>query len=263
MSIGFWTILRRIGVMLGWLLAGLCLQAVAVAQSDGMGEPAVAMGGQGVQGTVTSVATDRVTLKTERGEVYQVALSPNTRVLKNRESIKLSEIHPGDGIGAMGELDAPNKTIHALYLMVIDAEQIKKAREALGKTWITGTVTAIDETRITVLRPDQVRQVISVDEDTSFRRGGHSFQMALGGGSNGGLGSGRNGAAANQDAGESVTLLDVKVGSLVAGPGSLKKGVFVPTTLGISDASARGRHRPNGATGTGSAPAAAGELKGR
>ncbi len=216
--------------------------------------------GRGVQGTVTSVTKDRLTLKTERGELYQVALSPNTRVLKNREPIKFAEIHPGDGIGAMGELDASSKTVHALYLVVIDAEQIKKAREGLGKTWITGTVTAIDDTRITVLRPDQVRQVISVDEDTSFRRGGRSMQMAMGGELLGGGRTGVTSPSSAQDAGESVTLLDVKVGSLVAGPGSLKKGIFVPTTLGISDASARGHRRQNG---SGSSAPETGENKGR
>ncbi len=198
-------------------------------------------------------------MKTERGELYQVALSPNTRVLKNREPIRLTEVHFGDGIGAMGELDVPNKTVHALYLVVVDAEQVKKAREALGKTWISGTVTAIDETRITVLRPDQVSQVIAVDEDTSFRRGGRSMQMAMGGGASGGGRAGAASQGAAQDAGESVTLLDVKVGSLVAGPGTLKKGVFVPTTLGIGEAYAHGRRRQGG--GAGSTPGTTGEPK--
>ncbi len=249
----FSLVVQRSGKALLWLLAAIALPAAAMAQLDGGGEPAVAMGaGRGVQGTVTAVTADHLTLKTEHGEVYQVAISPNTRVMKNRAPIRLNEVHPGDGIGAMGELDAPNKTVHALYLMVVDAEQIKKAREALGKTWISGTVTAINETRITVLRPDQVSQVIAVDEDTSFRRGGRSLQMAMGG--NGGAqGSGRSGAApqgAAQEAGESVTLLDVKIGSVVAGPGTLKNGVFVPTTLGISEASARGRRRQGGAAGS-------------
>ena len=262
MSMGLSWVARRVGVVLVWIVAGLGAETAAMAQFDGGGEAAVAMGaGRGVQGTVTSVTADHLTLRTERGELYQVVLSPNTHVLRNREQIKLTEVHPGDGIGAMGELDAPNKTVHALYLVVVDAEQIKKAREALGKTWISGTVTAIEETRITVLRPDQVSQVIEVDEDTSFRRGGRSMQMAMGG--NAGTSGGRTGEApqsASQDAGESVTLLDVKVGSLVAGPGFLKHGVFVPTTLGIGDASARGRRRQGGAGG--SAPAqATGEPK--
>ncbi len=259
MSKRFSLVARRSGTALLCLSASIGLPRAAAAQFDGGGEPAVAMGvGRGVQGIVTAVTPDHLTLKTERGEVYQVAISANTRVLKGREPIRLAEVHTGDGIGAIGELDAPNKTVHALYLMVVDAEQIKKAREALGKTWISGTVTAIDETRITVLRPDQVSQVIAVDEDTSFRRGGRSMQMAMGGG--GAQGGGRAGATP-QDAGESVTLLDVKVGSLVAGPGTLKKGVFVPTTLGIGEASARGRRRQGGGAGSTPAPGTTGEPK--
>ena len=73
-------------------------------------------------------------------------------------------------MGAMGELDAPKKTMHALFVAVVDAEQVKKMREDLGKTYITGKVTAIDEVKLTVLRPDHVSQVIEVDETTSFRK---------------------------------------------------------------------------------------------
>ena len=241
---------------------------IAAAQGDGGDPPTVVLGaGRGVQGTVTAVTTDHLTLRTERGETYQVAVSPNTRVMKSRSPIRLADVHPGDGVGAMGELDSPNKTVHALYLVVVDADQVKKAREALGKTWISGKVTAIDETRITVLRSDQVSQVILVDEDTSFRRGGRALQMAVGGGALTDQGSAPTSAPASaQDAGESVTLADLKVGFLVAGPGALKNGVFVPTVLGISDpATGRGgrRRQGNSAAGSDPFPAAPAEPKQR
>lgn len=216
----------------------------AKAQMNGEpGGPAMAMGaGRGIQGTVIAVSGDRLTVKTERGEIYGVAVSPNTRVMKDQATIKLAQIHAGDGVGAVGELDAPNKTMHALYLMVVDAEQIRKARETLGKTWISGTVTAIEDTRLTILRPDQVSQVIAVDEDTSFRRGGRGMPMGLSG--KGGARTGGGPESPPQDGGESVTLGDVKVGLLVTGTGTLKGGIFVPTMLGISDPGAgRGRRR--------------------
>ena len=256
MSMEFSMFARRVGAALVWSVAASGIAGTAAAQLDGGGEPAVAMGaGRGVQGTVTAVTADHLTLKTERGEIYQVAISPNTRVMKSRDPIRLTDVHAGDGIGVMGELDVPNKTVHALYLMVVDADEIKRARAALGKTWISGKVTAIDETRITVLRPDQVSQTISVDEDTSFRRGGRGMQMAAGG-----SGAGISPQASAQDAGESVTLADLKVGDLVAGPGALKNGVFVPATLGMSDpATARGRRRQGG--GAAGSVSAASELK--
>lgn len=244
MRVGSGWVARRTPIAVFLVLTSLAIGSQATAQRDGeAGEPAMLMGaGRGVQGTVTTVAGDHLAVKTERGETYQVAVSANTRVMKDGATIKLAQIRTGDGVGAVGELDAPNKTVHALFLMVVDVEQIRKAREALGKTWISGTVTAIEETRLTILRPDQVKQVIAVDEDTSFRRGGRELPIGLGG-----MGGSRTRGGPEsppQDGGESVTLGDVKVGFLVTGTGTVKGGIFVPTMLRISDpAVQRGRKR--------------------
>ncbi len=51
--------------------------------------------------------------------------------------------------------------------------------------------------------------------------------------------------------GESITLMDVKVGDVVAGQGGLKGGVFVPTLLRVGDAAAGQRRRRS--TGAGAA----------
>ncbi len=243
------------------IAAALSIAVPATAQM-GDGNQAMAMGGgRMVRGTVTAAAADHLSVKTETGEVYEVLITPNTQVRKGRDLMKVADIHAGDGIGAMGEMDAPKKTVHALMVMVVDAEQIKKAREAMGKTVISGTVTAIDELKITVKRTDDVIQTIQVDEDTSFRRGGRGMGVAFaadGMGGGGGFGGGRGqrpggaGAAAppQANAGESLTLADVKVGSVIAGQGALKNGVFVPTQLAISDPAAAGaqqrRRRPDG-----------------
>jgi hypothetical protein len=233
-------------------------------------------GGQMVRGTITAVAADHLTVKTESGEVYQVALSANTRLTKERQPVKVADIKVGDGLGAMGVLDAPTKTVHAVFVGVIDAEQVKKAREDMGKTYITGKVTAIDmdALKVTVMRPDGVSQVIGVDEQTSFKRGGRGMAaMASGGGviemggggrGNGaGQGSGTGSAtgngtgAGNTGGGESITLADVKVGDVVAGRGGLKNGTFVPTELGVMDPATMGQRRRRSAdgSGTGAAPA--------
>ncbi len=206
-------------------------------------------GGQMIRGTVTAVAPDHLTVKTEEGEVYQVAVSANTRVMKDRQPLKVAEIKAGDGIGAMGVMDAPAKTVHAVFVAVVDAEQVKKAREDLGKTYITGRVTAIDmdEARVTVKRPDGVSQVIQADEGTSFKRGGRRVQTAANGTPSTGIG------------GESITLADVKVGDMVGGRGAMKGGMFVPAELRVMDASAagQGQGRRRGA-GNGSPDASAG-----
>ncbi len=237
--------------MLVWAVVSVpLLVPAAMAQAgdpqDSGNAPAVAMGGaRMVRGTVTAVAADHLTMKTTAGDVYQVVLSPNTQVRKGREQVKAADIHVGDGLGAMGEIDQPKKTVHALMIALVDAEQVKKAREAMGKTFISGTVTAIDELKLTIKRTDDMVQVIQVDEDTSFKKGSRGMSMALGAD---GLGGG--GAVAVPTApenAESLTLADVKVGSVVAGEGKLKNGVFVPTTLVIGEAGQqRQRRRPEG-----------------
>jgi hypothetical protein len=268
------------------IAAVIALPVVVVAQSgqdgqEGMRQGGVAFaGGQMVRGTVTAAAADHLTLKTETGDVYQVVVSANTRLTKERQPVKVVDIKVGDGVGAMGVLDAPTKTVHAVFVGVVDAEQLKKAREDMGKTYITGKVTAIDldGLKVTVMRPDGVSQVIGVDEQTSFKKGGRGmaamasggvFEMGGGGGrENGGNGAGAgngsgmgsgNGARAGGGSGaggggESITFADVKVGDTVAGRGGLKNGTFVPTELGVMDPAAMGQRRRRAAEG-GGAPA--------
>jgi hypothetical protein len=226
--------------LLAVLAMALLLPGVARAQ-DEQESRAVFAGGQMVRGTVTATEADRLTVKTEAGEVYQVAVSANTRVTKDRQPMKIADIKAGDGVGAMGVMDAPTKTIHAVFVAVVDAEQVKKAKEGLGKVYITGKVTAIDDVKVTVARPDGVSQVIEVDEGTSFKRGGRGMAAILNG--SGAIEAGGDA----ETGGESITLADVKVGDTVAGRGALKSGVFVPTELRVMDRSAMGQRRRRGA----------------
>jgi hypothetical protein len=247
-SIKIWIAMMAVAAGMSGITAA---QAPAGAGAGGQMGTGGFAGGQMVRGTVTAVAADKLTMKTDAGDVYQVALSANTRMMKGRQPVKVTDIKAGDGIGAMGTLDAPTKTVHALFVTVMDAEEVKKAREEMGKIYIAGKVTAIDELKLTVLRTDGVSQVIAVDETTSFKRGGRDMQAMMSGGPVG------VGASA---AGESITLADIKVGDSVAGRGGMKGGVFVPTELGVMDAAAGGQRRRrqsgDGAAGVGTAPAA-------
>jgi hypothetical protein len=226
-------------------------------QDDERGGGVSFAGGQMVRGTVTATAADHLTVKTEAGEIYQVAISANTRVTKERQPLKVADIKPGDGVGAMGVLDPATKTVHAVFVGVIDAEQIKKAREGMGKVYITGKVTAIDldGLKLTVLRPDGVSQVIGVDEQTSFKRGGRRMAVLASGAGVGEVGSGAsNGApASGSPGGESITFADVKVGDSVVGRGALKNGTFVPTELGVMDAAMVQQRRRRAMEGGGAA----------
>ena len=264
------------------IMAVVALPATVLAQDeqDGPRQGGTAFaGGQMVRGTVTAASADHLTVKTEAGEIYQVALSANTRLTKDRQPVKVADIKVGDAVGAMGVLDTSTKTVHAVFVGVMDAEQVKKARENMGKTYITGKVTAIDmdALKLTVMRPDGVSQVIGVDEQTSFKRGGRGMAaitnsggvVEIGGGGGGrgmsgagtGAGPGGGGTGAgtgNGGAGESITFADVKVGDTVAGRGTLKNGLFMPTELGVMDPAAMGQRRRRGVDGAGPGAAPAG-----
>jgi hypothetical protein len=280
-SIQTWPV-KSWAAMLLLVVAVLALPATVLAQDeqDGPRQGGVAFaGGQMVRGTVTAMSADHLTVKTEAGEVYQVALSANTRLSKDRQPVKMADIKVGDAVGAMGVLDAPTKTVHAVFVGVIDAEQMKKARENMGKTYITGKVTAIDmdALKLTVMRPDGVSQVIGVDEQTSFKRGGRGMavmasgagviEMGGGGGAGHGMGAGTGAGpgtggtgagVGNGSGGESITFAEMKVGDTVAGRGALKNGMFVPTELGVMDPAAMGQRRRRGADGTGPGTSPAG-----
>jgi hypothetical protein len=249
----------------------IALSTVVNAQDvqDGARQGGMAFaGGQMVRGTVTAAAADRLTVKTDAGETYQVALSANTRLTKERQPVKAADIKVGDGVGAMGVLDPATKTVHAVFVAVIDAEQVKKARENMGKTYITGKVTAIDmdALKVTVLRPDGVSQVIGVDEQTSFKRGGRRMAaMASGAGvvdagpmGGRGSGAGTGNGNGNGEGGESITFADVKVGDSIVGQGAIKNGVFVPTQLGVMDPAAMGQRRRRAVDGAGTGAATTG-----
>ncbi len=221
---------------------------------DDASAPAMAMGsGRMVRGTVSAVTSDKLSLKTESGDTYTVALTPNTRIMKGRETARANDVHVGDGIGAMGELDPSSKTVHALFISLVDAEQVKKMRDSLGRTWIAGKITAIDDLKLTILRGDKVSQVIAVDEGTSFKRGGRGMRMMMQNGDVSGPlggdfgGQRRNGAGSGppRQEGESITLADIKVGDNVAGQGALKNGTFIPTELAVTDPSQRRRRQGN------------------
>ena len=78
---------------------------------------------------------------------------------------------------AMGVPDASKHEVHALMLVDVSAAAIAKAKANMGKTYITGRITAINDTQLTIMRTDKVSQVIQLDDTTSLHRGGRPFQQ--------------------------------------------------------------------------------------
>lgn len=221
--------------------------------------------GQMVQGIVTAATADKLTIKNNEGNSFDVTITADSRVMKDRQPIKLIDVKPGDSVTAVGEV--AKTTVQARMVMVVDAAIVAKAKENLGKTYITGKITAIDadNLKLTVMRTDNVSQIIAVDDGTSFQRGNRGVQadvtaaggLAMGGmGGFGGRGGPRSQAAGAPPTPESITLADIKVGDSLMATGTLKNGAFTALKMGVTEPGAmgQGRRGPQGQGAPDSAP---------
>ena len=185
--------------------------------------------GENVFGKVTAVSKDSLTVSPAAGgNAVTVNVSDNTRIMKDRQPVKLTDIKVDDTVFVRGQLNG--NTMDAAILGVVNPEMAQRMQqgrgfgggvqgagpggpggqgrmggfnpEDMGKKFIAGEVKAINETKLTIARPDGQTQEIEVDENTSFKRGR-----------------------------ESITLPDIKVGDFVRGRGELKDSMFVPLEL--------------------------------
>jgi hypothetical protein len=183
------------------------------------------MMGRGVMGTVTEVAPDHFTVKTEAGDIYTIHYSVNTRIMKGNDRfrrpqsgsdapfspptpIKPADIKIADAIAAYGEMDKAAKSIGAIAIVQVDPDTAKRMREMqgnYGKTWLMGRVTAINEAQVTIQGgPDNATHIFTADENTTFRK--------------------------RRDP---ITLADIQPGDVVRVEGSLKNGSFAASTVSV------------------------------
>ena len=193
--------------------------------------------GQTVIGKVTAVSKDSITVAPMGGgDPVVVKVGDNTRVFKERQQVKLSEIKVDDMVFTRGELKGT--TMEAVILGVMTPEMAQRIQqgggvfmvgggggagqfkpEDWGKTFIAGQVKTINETTLTIARPNnQETMNIEVDENTSFKKGR-----------------------------ESITLADIKPDDFVMGPGEVKNGVFVAKELRVGGGRMFMGPRPGGA----------------
>ena len=198
---------------------------------------------RGLMGTVTEVAADHYTIKTETGETYTVHYSANTRIMKQPARpqgaaverggqagqgggqgsgqgagwgaggggnpptpLKSTDIKVGDAITAMGDVDATAKSVGATMVMQIDPERARQMREMqanYGKTWIMGKVTAIDGVKVTLMG--------AIDNTP------HSFVA--------------DENTTFRKRRDPITLADIQVGDSIRVDGALKDGSFLATAV--------------------------------
>ena len=108
----------------------------------------------------------------------------------------------------MGEVDAAAKSVGAVVIAQLDPERARQMREMranYGKTWLMGKVTAINETKVTLLGSvDNAAHAFVADEDTTFRK--------------------RR---------EPITLADVHAGDVVRVEGAVKDGIFIAASVAV------------------------------
>jgi len=179
------------------------------------------MGANNVHGKVTAISGTDITLQDEQGQTYKVQTGPNTRIRKDREEAKFSDIHVGDTIIAMGNLDDQTRSLGAMFVVVPTAEQVaqmEKMRATFGKTWTAGRITAIKDLTLTVERPDKVTQAVVVDENTSFHKGAR-------------------GQATD------ITFPDIKIGEMLRADGSVQGNNFLATSVVVMEPRQPGERR--------------------
>ncbi len=193
-----------------WLVlgaSGLLLSLPLQAQEDSNFDIA---GMQAIRGVVAKLSGSSVFLKTTSGMVYQVETGANTHFVKGGEATAGNATRVGDTVLAGGELDAKKHTLGAIFVAVVDAQELAELdqrRNQWGKTWLAGTVTAKNGTSLVIKRPDGVVNTVTVDEDTSFRK--------------------RH---------QSITLPDVQVGDGMTATGTQGKNAFTAKVLTVVDA---------------------------
>ena len=155
--------LLLLGITCLWIIT-----ASAQTQEQGMSRPP----GEGVMGKVTAVAKDSITVAPAKGgEAVVIKIGNNTRIFKDRQPIKLSEIKVDDMVFARGQLSG--NTLQAMMVGVMNPEMVQRMQqggpgfgfggdaagkfnpEDWGKTFIAGRVKAINETTLTIARPDK------------------------------------------------------------------------------------------------------------
>jgi hypothetical protein len=153
-------------------------------------------------GKITAIHDSSLQISNPNGETVAVKLTPQTEFRKDRQAAKRGDFKVGDVIAVRGQ-ENPDHTWTAQVIAARSANGEGRGPNVqagtLGKDYVAGDVKSVDAPKISVLRSDNVRQTIALNEDTSLRKG--------------------------RDA---ITMADVQVGDHLFARGALQDNVFVP-----------------------------------
>jgi hypothetical protein len=275
--------------LLPYLLAVLTLTAAAIAQDPGSAPPpgqnpsqnsgqgnrggygqrggrgggfGGGMMGRGLIGTVTDVAADHYTIKTEMGDVYTIHFSANTRITKQPagmrgpggggggggqgnsgggggygrggngggyggggnppQQIKATDIKVGDAIAAAGDIDAAQKSVGATRIVQLDPDAARRMQELAASYGKTWL-----QGKVTAINGTTITLTGALDNSphTVVADENTTFRRRR----------------------DPITLADIQVGDTVRVEGAVKDGAFTATALSVGGG--MGGPSPNGPSG--------------
>ncbi|MGB9432143.1 MAG: DUF5666 domain-containing protein [Candidatus Acidiferrum sp.] len=162
-------------------------------------------------GKITAMHDGSIEITGPDGQAVTVKVTSQTEFRKDREPAKATDFKVGDMVMVRGD-ENPDHTVTAKMIGARTGGPGggpggsggrpgggMMMTGTLGKDYVAGEVKAIDAPKLTVLRTDNVTQVLELNEDTSLRRGR-----------------------------DSITMADIKVGDHVMARGAVQNDVFVP-----------------------------------
>ena len=195
-------------------------------------------GGQGggprpLFGKITALHESSMDITRQDGQVVTVKLTPQTEFRKEREAAKATDFKVGDTVVVRGEENSD----HSVTARMVGTRSGGPGggpgdrpggagMGTLGKDYVAGEVKALNPPRITVLRTDNVTQVLELNEESSLRRGR-----------------------------ESITMADIQVGDHVMARGAVQNDVFVPKGVMLMNAEQWKRMQEFAAQGNAAKPA--------
>jgi Domain of unknown function (DUF5666) len=167
-------------------------------------------------GKITAVRDGSLQVADSNGDTVTVKITGQTEFRRDRQPAKRTDFKVGDIIIVRGEENADHSwTAELVAARSVNGPNGPNGRSGpggpggrfaetgtLGKDYLAGEIKSIDAPKLSVLRPDNVTQVMELNEDTSLRKGR-----------------------------DSITMADLQVGDHLFARGSLENRVFVPKTV--------------------------------
>ena len=151
-------------------------------RGQGRGGP---MEGRGTPGKITAITSGAIEMTKPDGTSVTVKLTDKTEFRKDRQPAKIADFKVGDLVFVRGDENAD----HTVTAQMIGARTGNGPGGGggfgsgggfgeMGKDFVAGEVKSIDAPKLTIMRTDDVTQILELTEDTSLRKGRDSITMA-------------------------------------------------------------------------------------